>query len=166
MLRKAIYKENTTADLRKWELPGEAPIRTDCDTKHIAGINITVLNGHKDPTDQHNVALVRGKLAISNFIVGDTSSKAYSVPNPVIALSDTVKTITDTTDSLGVININSFTNIWSAKTDVTWLTATIDTLSGKGTLTVKASGNSSAKTRKAVVTLVSKFNITKTIVII
>ena len=45
-------------------------LSTDCDLTKIRGINITVLNGEKDPNDGHHIALTDGKFRISNFRLG------------------------------------------------------------------------------------------------
>lgn len=56
-----------------WGDYGTHIIRTDCDLTKIKGINITVLNGEKDPDDGHAVALTDGKFTISNFKVGNVA---------------------------------------------------------------------------------------------
>jgi hypothetical protein len=50
-------------------------IRTNCDLKHIKAINLAVLNAAKDPKDSHALPLADGQFTISNFRVGDSSTK-------------------------------------------------------------------------------------------
>jgi hypothetical protein len=50
-------------------------IRTNSDIKHIKAINLAVLNSAKDPKDSHALPLTDGQFTISNFRVGDSSTK-------------------------------------------------------------------------------------------
>lgn len=97
-------------------------IRTDCDRSKIKGINITVLNAAKNSKDFHNLPLVNGKLALSNFRVGE-SSASYTPnavddelldeqvftfsPNPAKTLiTFTHKLVTNVTSPLEILNSN------------------------------------------------------------
>ena len=140
-----------------WGDYGTHTIRYDCDIKHIKGINITVLNGAKDPVDLHSKPLNHGTLAISNFIVGDTSVTATTSPTPTLTMVNDSVIVADTTGSTVKAYFNT-TGTWTAKSSVAWLVPQMYTSnSGKDSVIITAFSNPTMSSRSATIILSAKY---------